>query len=400
MVVAAALLFAACGPRPGTSSSAPARSSQPISNVAAAAAPTPAPTPALTPAPATGAPATTPTTSAPAAAPTSAPPSSLPRLAGEPAFGSQFHATWSNYTAQDRAAILDKLAAAGVEWVRIDVGWASYEYHGAGQIESWYTNRVDAAVNEARARGLKVLLTPWMTPGWANANAGTSAPPTNPADYARFLTWLADHHKGRVQAYEVWNEPNLNYFWKGTPTQYSSLLKAAYPALKAGDPAAQVVLGGPAYNDAAWIANQYQLGIQGSFDIMATHPYQGFANAAPETPSDGTRGSFTHVTAVRDLMVANGDGAKPIWFTEFGWSDHATPAGTPNWQWGVTPTQQADYLIRSLRWVATNAPYVTQVFWYNERNQTSGDAHLDNYGLLTADLGEKPVYQALRDYLT
>jgi len=326
--------------------------------------------------------------------------SSLARLAGEPAVGSQFHATWSNYSAQDRATILDKLAAAGVEWVRIDVGWASYEFHGAGQIESWYTNRVDAAVNEANARGLKVLLTPWMTPAWANGGAGTSAPPTDPADYARFLTWLAEHHQGRVQAYEVWNEPNLNYFWKGSAAQYASLLTAAYPALKAGDPAAQVVLGGPAYNDSAWVANQYQLGIQGSFDIMATHPYQGFADAAPETADDGTRGSFTHVTAVRDVMVANGDAAKPIWFTEFGWSDHATPAGTPNWQWGVTAAQQGDYLIRSLRWVATNAPYVTQVFWYNERNQTSGDAHLDNYGLLTADLGEKPVYQALRDYLT
>jgi hypothetical protein len=132
---------------------------------------------------------------------------------------------------------------------------------------------------------------------------------------------------------------------------------------------------------------------------MATHPYQGFANAPPETPDDGTRGSFTHITAVHDLMIANGDADKPVWFTEFGWSNHPTPAGTPNWQWGVTDAQQGDYLIRSLRWVATNAPYVTNVFWYTERNQTSGSAHLDNYGLLTSGLEPKPVYRALASYL-
>ena len=40
------------------------------------------------------------------------------------------------------------------------------------------------------------------------------------------------------------------------------------------------------------------------------------------------------------------------------------------------------------------------MFWYTERNQTSGSAHLNNYGLLTSTLGEKLSYQMLRDYLT
>ena len=402
MVLAAALLFAACGPRagtqaPGTSANAASTDAGAATSGAAGPAPsatTPAPAAAAPGAP-TAAPAPTPSTS-----PAAPPISSLARLSGEPAVGAQFHATWSSYSASDRAVILDKLAAAGAQWVRIDVGWASYESSGSGQIAAWYSNRVDAAVNEARARGLKVLLTPWMTPGWANANAGTATPPTNPAEYARFLTWLTDHLQGRVQAYEIWNEPNLSYFWKGTSAQYATLLKAAYPAVKAGDPAAQVVIGGPSHNDTAWIANQYQLGVRGAFDVMATHPYQGIASTAPEQADDGTQYTLAHVAAVHDLMVANGDGAKPIWFTEFGWSNHANAPGSANWEQGVTDQQQGEYLIRSLRWIATNAPYVTQVFWYNDRNQTTGDPHLDNYGLLTATMGEKPVYQALRDYLT
>jgi hypothetical protein len=339
-------------------------------------------------------PPTTPTT------PTTSPAAVPERLAGEPEVGVQFHATWSNYSASDRVAILDKMKAAGMQWVRIDLGWASYEYHGPGQIESWYVQRADAAVNEARARGFKVLATLWQTPAWANGGAGTTAPPSNPGDYARFARWVADHFKGRVAAWEVWNEPNLSEYYSGTAASYASLLKAAYPELKAGDPAAKVVLGGPAYNDDAYIAALYANGIKGSFDVMSTHPYQGFADAAPETPDDGTRGTFSHVASVRNLMVANGDGGKELWFTEFGWSSHATPAGAPNWRWGVTESQQADYFMRSLRWIAQNAPYVTKVFWYNERNQVSGDYHLDNYGLLRADLSEKPAYQTIRDYLT
>ena len=166
-------------------------------------------------------------------------------------------------------------------------------------------------VDAARARGLKVLLTPWTTPAWANADAGVRNPPSDPESFARFLTWLSGSLRGKVAAYEIWNEPNLADFWGGDVSQYAALLRASYPAVKAGDPNALVVLGGPSHNDTTWIDSLYQQGVQGSFDVMATHPYQGIANAVPETPDDGTKYTLAHVTAVRDLMVVNGDGAKP-----------------------------------------------------------------------------------------
>jgi hypothetical protein len=313
--------------------------------------------------------------------------------------GVQFHATWSNYSDSDRQAILDKMVAAGATWVRIDMGWASFENSAQGQIENWYVNLADTAVNEARARGLHVLVTLFQTPNWADGGAGTSAPPTNPADYARFAQWAAQHFQGRVEAWEVWNEPNMTDFWTGSATQYAQLLKDAYPAIKAGDPQTQVVLGAPAFNDSNWIGALYQAGIHGSFDVMATHPYEGYANAPPETADDGTRGTLTHIVAVHNLMVANGDASKPIWFTEFGWSSHTTASGAPNWQWGVTDAQQGDYFVRTLRWIATNAPYVTKVFWYTDRNEQSGDLQNDNYGLLNYDLTVKLAYTTISNYL-
>jgi cell division septation protein DedD len=317
-----------------------------------------------------------------------------------PAVGVQFHATWSSYTDAQRTAVLDKLQAAGVKWVRVDAGWASIEPAGPGQVNQWYVDLLDRVVDQARARGINVLLTLWLTPGWANGGAGTIAPPGNVADYARVAGWAAAHFKGRVGAWEIWNEPNMSGFWSGSVAQYVSLLKVAYPAIKAADPSAQVVLGGPSENDTTWLAAAYAAGMQGSFDVMATHPYMGVADAPPETPDDGTIYTLSHVSAVRSLMVQNGDASKPIWFTELGWSTHDNWSGVPNWDRGVTLSQQADYVVRTLKYVQSNYPYVTNVFWYEERNDTSGNVQLDNYGLLYNDLTPKPAFTALQSYLT
>ena len=317
-----------------------------------------------------------------------------------PAVGVQFHALWSDYTDQQRVVVLDKLAAAGVKWVRIDLGWQSLQEVGANTYSQWYVDRADRTIDMAKARGISVLATLWATPDWANGAAGRHVPPTDVADYARVARWAAEHFNGRVGAWEVWNEPNHPSFWSGTAADYTKLLKAAYPAFKAGAPTTPVVLGAPCYNDTDWLQEMYAAGGQGSFDIMATHPYQGVSDTAPEAPDDGTVWRLSHVAAVRALMEEHGDGDKKIWFTEFGWSSHPNTGAEKSWAIGVTEQQQADYLVRTIKYLADNFPYVTNVFWYTERNRESGKVHLDNYGLLNRDLTDKPAYTALKDLLT
>jgi hypothetical protein len=316
-----------------------------------------------------------------------------------PTMGVQFHGTWSSYTAAQRAAVLDRFQAAGVRWVRIDLGWPSFQETGRGAFSRWYVSLADDAVNEARARGLEVLATLWGTPRWANGGGTASVPPANAADYAQAAQWLAAHFRGRVSAWEVWNEPNLSDFWQGSVAQYASLLKAAYPAFKSGDPSARVVLGGPSTNDADWLRKLYAAGAKGTFDVMSTHPYMGVADAPPEARDDGTRYTIAHVRAVHRLMVRNGDGAKPIWFTEFGWSSHANWPGVENWNRGVTPQRQGEYLVRTLKYVGANFRYVTNVFWYTDRNESGAGPHNDNYGLLMQDGSPKPAYDALKAFL-
>ena len=319
-----------------------------------------------------------------------------------PDVGVQFHAMWSDYTDAERLQVVNKMADAGLKWLRIDFGWSSIQPFNRDSYAQWYFERADRVINAANARGMKVLLTFWRTPNWANGNKGPYAPPTNPADFGRAARYTAAYFKGRVDAYEVWNEPNLKGggFWSGTIADYTDLLKASYDDFHAGDPNAKVLAGSVVYNDDTWLKAMYDAGAKGYFDVIATHPYQGIANEPPEAPDNGTKWRLSHVEAVHRLMRSYGDGDKPIWFTEFGWSSHPNAGELGNWEQGVTSEQQADFMIRAIKYVAQNHPYVKKMFWYNERNQDSGKIQLDNYGLLNRDLSAKPVYHRVKAYLT
>jgi polysaccharide biosynthesis protein PslG len=310
--------------------------------------------------------------------------------------GVQFHGMWSMYSDTQRAYVLDKLQSAGVTSVRLDVSWAMLQPTSATSYDAWGTGFVDRVIGMANARGIKPLVTLWLTPAWANRGAGDRVLPTNPADYARAAGWAAARWRGKVTGWEVWNEENSSAFMAGAdPSAYVKLLRAAYPALKAGDPSVPVVFGGLEYNDTGWLSRAYDAGARGSFDVLATHPYQGMADLAPTAPDDGTIWRLSHAAAVHALMVARGDGAKPIWFTEFGWSTHATAPGAPNWDRGVSETTQSTYLSQTASYVRQQMPYVTRLYWYDDRDMSTGNIQYDNYGLFRLNLSTKPALSAL-----
>jgi hypothetical protein len=332
------------------------------------------------------------TTTAPAA------PATLTTVASvNPDIGVQFHAMWSSYTDAQRIDVLTKLQAAGITTVRIDVSWAMLQPINATTYDPWGTSFVDSVIAMSNAHGITPLITLWLTPGWANGNQGEHVLPTNTADYARVARWAAARYTSKVAGWEVWNEQNSADFLVGAnPVAYTNLLKAAYPAFHAGYPATTVVFGGVQYNDNVWIAQAYAAGAKGFFDVMATHPYMGIANLSPNTADDGSKWVLTHAVAVRNLMVANGDGAKSLWFTEFGWSTHTNPTGTPNYALGVSEATQAQYLTATIDLVRNTMPYVGKVYWYTERDSAAeGSVQNQNYGLLRANHSTKPILAAV-----
>ena len=264
---------------------------------------------------------------APAPAPASAP-DAAPPAADRPAtrpVDTMFHGLWTSYTDEQRAQVLDRLQAAGVTSVRIDLSWIMLQPDGPQSYYGWGVDFVDRVIAMANERNIRPLMTLWLTPAWANGNAGERVAPYRAEDYARVAGWAANRWRGKVVGWEVWNEPNSDAFLRGAdPAAYARLLQAAYPAIKAGDPNAAVVFGGVEYNDVDWLRRAYDAGAKGSFDVLATHPYQGIADLPPDA-LDGTKWTMRSVSAVRELMVERGDEAKPIWFTEFGWSTHGDP---------------------------------------------------------------------------
>src|ERR1700694_2139776 len=72
--------------------------------------------------------------------------------------------------------------------------------------------------------------------------------PPDPSTFGAFMNAVATQYAGKVQAYELWNEENLDReagFGNVDPSTYLPLLEAGYGAVKAADPAALVLLGAP-----------------------------------------------------------------------------------------------------------------------------------------------------------
>jgi hypothetical protein len=98
-------------------------------------------------------------------------------------------------------------------------------------------------------------------------------------------------------------------------------------------------------------------------------------------------------------MAAHGDGDKPIWMTEFGWSTttQTCDAGTFAGQkpGGVGEADQARYLTQAAHCLSLY-PYVQVALWFTLTDGPGAGAG-DRYGLLRADGTRKPSYAAFVD---
>jgi hypothetical protein len=69
-------------------------------------------------------------------------------------------------------------------------------------------------------------------------------PTANIPDFVNFVEKTVSRYKGRVDAWQVWNEPNFAHFWKGTRDEYLKLTNAASAKIKEIDPDALLLMGG------------------------------------------------------------------------------------------------------------------------------------------------------------
>ncbi|GAB2754975.1 hypothetical protein GCM10027020_03930 [Nocardioides salsibiostraticola] len=313
-----------------------------------------------------------------------------------PDLGVQFHGLWSHYDRAKRAAVLDRISQSGARWVRLDVSWAMIQPRRGSYDHRWGVPLVDEVLAQAKQRGLRVLVTFWLTPSWANKGKGERVAPDRASDYAKAIAWAARRWDDRVGAWEIWNEPNSTDFLRGAdPRVYTRLLCAASSKLHRQDRKAKVVFGGLMYNDDAWLRRAYAVGARGCFDILGVHPYMAPADAAPGLPDNGKDWRMRHLGAVRRVMVQHRD-KRPVWVTEFGWSSHRNSLGDAAWERGVSQRQQARYAVRALKVLGRDYPYVKKAFWYKDLAEKGSDRHQNGYAMLRGNLSPKPVFWALR----
>ncbi len=157
--------------------------------------------------------------------------------------------------------------------------------------------------------------------------AGNITPPTSNEAWADFVKSFVIHLVERYGLstvrdwpFEVWNEPNLPFFWAGTKQQYLDLYKATSVAIKSVDPSLQV--GGPSTAETAWIGDfaAYCAQANAPIDFFSTHIYAG--DAQTEIFGPGIHFPLTDVIPeavkqVRQRIDATGFASKPLWLSEW-----------------------------------------------------------------------------------
>ncbi len=299
------------------------------------------------------------------------------------------------------------LAGLGVSWVRGFVPWNTFEL-SPGHLNEPELSALETGL-AALPKGTKVILDVVNTPQWESGSADPAMPPRDPADYARFVGTMARRLKGRVAAWEIWNEEDDSLWWASgpNPAAYTALLKAAYPAIKTAAPSATVVLGGLTGNDYEFLSELYADGAKGSFDAVGVHTDTACNIASPNeilrngrTDPRINRWSFLGYRTVHEVELANGDNS-PIWMTELGWNTSSQICDSGAWAGqkagGVSLEQQATFLLQAYHCLAEN-PYVQVGIWFGLQETEPFGSPIGSYGLLQSNLVPKPAYAALADY--
>ena len=123
-----------------------------------------------------------------------------------------------------------RLWDTGTRWDEIETAPDQY---------TWDT--LDAAVDSARAGGATDVLyvlgsTPQMGgPGSRSRSVRTGHHvdlPKDTEDYVDFVREVANRYKGRITAYQIWNEANTRSFYEGDWTALAKLTRRAHDAIK------------------------------------------------------------------------------------------------------------------------------------------------------------------------
>jgi hypothetical protein len=261
----------------------------------------------------------------------------------------------------------------------------------------------DFVVRACEHYGLNLVVRLDQPPHWALSSSEGSLPVDADA-YAAFVTRVVQRYQGRVEAYVIWNEPNLSQEWGGRvpdPAGYVELLRTGHGAVKAGDPQALVVSAGLAPNngfdktavdDRLYLQSMYEAGAAEFFDVQGAHPY-GFAYPPDDAHNAHDGLNFARLVDLREIVVSHGDGHKPLWATEVGWTTEAVTDGQAWLQ--VTDEEQAAYLVGAFEKARKEWPWLERLAVWNLSAGLDPDDEKRGYSIVDDQYRPRPAYEAL-----
>jgi hypothetical protein len=230
-------------------------------------------------------------------------------------------------TTIDSAGGLAQAVEADVHWVRFHgFHWDKIEPLRTGPPRYDWTQVDEQSLRNARTSGMDVVGIVHATPPWAQKYPGSSCGPIKADaldEFAQFLTALVNRYGAppyNVRYWELGNEPDAPVRYEQTVYgcwgdvreddfgggYYAQMLKVAYPAIKAADPQAQVLIGGllldcdpanaPVGKDCR--PGNFLEGILAGgggpyFDVVSYHAYTYYAGALGQMSNPNWPGSVT-----------------------------------------------------------------------------------------------------------
>lgn len=280
---------------------------------------------------------------------------------------------------------------AGIAWTRMDLRWRDVETK-KGVFDF---TRMDAAITKRFEDGAGILAILGSPPDWyrrvpenykpieSGAHKGWGDfPPNDLNAWGEYVYQTVKHFKGKIKYFEIWNEPHFDLFFNGgTAEDYVALLKVAYEQAKKANPDCHIVgLGG---TDAEYARKVFEKGGHKFMDIASIHIYNMFGHPPEKAWYAASLNDSRKV--VEEYKPGMG-----IWLTETGWPTHS--GFSEGWM-GVTPENQANFLVRSI--VLSLSYGVKRIFWFSAKDAGDDKTNFEwNQGLLYHDGKQKPSYFA------
>jgi len=263
-------------------------------------------------------------------------------------------------------------------WDTDDTRWSKLE-PARGK---FYWSGLDRWLTLAEKHRVQVVYTFGRVPAWANDGKAQSVPPTNLDDWDTFVRAIVRHAKGRIGAWELWNEPNDPKFWTGDMKTLIQMSERAYRIIKSEQPDAIVLTPSATWHEgmsaSQWFKLYFAAGGGKFADVIAFHGYVGLAPEALTREIDHIR------QAARNASVD-----KPIWDTESSWGMDTKM---------VDPTSQAAFLARS--YVIHVSQGVHRFYWYAWDGSDGRSASNESWGTLWDRDGLRLAGRALKTVST